>query len=63
MTAKKTTVEVVSEAGTKQALEFEHAERLLRMPRSGWKLPEKSPYEFKDNALHRRANKGKDNKE
>lgn len=63
MSAKRTVVEVVSEAGATQALEFEHAERLLRMPRSGWKLPAKSPYEFKDNALHRRANKGKDNEE
>lgn len=60
MAAKKTTVLVVSEAGATQVLEFEHAERLLRMPRSGWKLPEDSPYEFKDNALYRRGNKRKD---
>jgi len=63
MPAKKTTVAVVSDTGATQVLEYEHAERLLRMPRCGWKLPKDSPFEFKDNALYRRANKGKDNKE
>lgn len=59
MAAKKTTVILVSDGGTACEFEFEHAERLLRIPRCGWKLAEKSPYEFSENALHRRANKGK----
>lgn len=59
MAAKKTLVLLVSVSGTEREFSFEHAERLLRMPRSGWKLAEKSPYEFSENALHRRANKGK----
>lgn len=59
MAAKITKVTLVSNAGTVQEFEFEHAERLLRMPGCCWKLPEDSPFEFVENALYRRANKGK----
>lgn len=59
MAAKKTTVLLVSNAGAEREFTFEHAERLLRIPRSGWKVSEKSPFEFVENALHRRGNKGK----
>lgn len=59
MAAKKTTVTLVSDGGSACEFEFEHAERLLRIPRCGWKLHEDSPFEFVENALHRRANKGK----
>lgn len=32
--------------GVKKEFEIEHAERLLRHPNSGWKLPEDSSYQF-----------------
>ncbi len=48
---KKTMVEL--EVGkTKKEFEISHAERILSMPRNGgWKLPEGSKYELKDNGL------------
>lgn len=63
MAAKKTTVLLVSDAGGEREFTFEHAERLLRMPQSGWRVSEKTPYEFVENALHRRGNKGKTTEE
>lgn len=32
--------------GIRQEFEINHAERILRHPDSGWKLPEDSPYQF-----------------
>lgn len=52
------TLEVIAN-GVTQDFEFSHAERILNMPRSGWKLPDNSTYEFKDNALHVRGDKKK----
>lgn len=63
MMAKKTTVALVSDSGRVQDFEFSHAERLLRMPRSGWSVPQDSKYEFTDNALHRRTTARRDNEE
>lgn len=56
MNAKTTSVTLVAN-GVSRDFNFEHAERLLRMPRNGgWKLPEDSNYEFVGNALHKRRN-------
>lgn len=61
MAAKKSTVMLISDTGVKREFSFDHAERLLRMPRCGWKLDPKAPYEFTDNALYRRpVKKGTD---
>ena len=63
MAAKVSSVKVVAEkGGAEQELSFVHAERLLRLPGSGWKLPADSPFVFKDNALHLRADKGTNRK-
>lgn len=58
MGAKRTTV-VLSADGITREFEFSHAERLLRMPNSGWRLPESSKFEFVGNGLIvRRYKKG-----
>jgi hypothetical protein len=42
--------------------EISHAERLLRMQNNGgWRLPEKSTFEFVDNGIRRKGNKKADN--
>jgi len=42
--------------------EISHAERLLRMRNNGgWRLPEKSTFEFVDNGIRRKGNKKTDN--
>ena len=33
-------------AGVQQSFSIDHAERLLRMPNSGWELPKDSDYEY-----------------
>jgi len=33
-------------AGIQQSFSIDHAERLLRMPNSGWELPANSDYEY-----------------
>ena len=33
-------------AGIQQSFSVDHAERLLRMPNSGWELPKDSDYEY-----------------
>ena len=33
-------------AGIQQSFSIDHAERLLRMPNSGWELPKDSDYEY-----------------
>lgn len=33
-------------AGIQQSFSIDHAERLLRMPNSGWELPKDSGYEY-----------------
>ena len=44
--------------GTETAFEIDHAERILNIKDSGWAIPEKSEYEFKDGTIIRR-DKGK----
>jgi len=39
-------VELVNDMGNTQQFTIDHAERILRMPNSGWSLPEDSPYQF-----------------
>lgn len=56
MRAKTTTVTLVA-GGVTRDFELSHAERLLRLPRGSWKLPENSEFEFVDNALRYRADK------
>lgn len=56
MNAKTTAVTLVANGVTRE-FEYSHAERLLRMPRSGWELPEKSKFEFVENGLRRRQDK------
>ncbi len=57
--AKTTNVSLIRECDGK-AVEFEvtHAENVLKMKNSGWKLPEDSEYEYKDGSITPR-NKGK----
>ena len=52
----KVTLATVSE-GTKVEFDIEHAERILKMRRSGWMLPKDSEYEFKDGTINRRDTK------
>lgn len=63
MDAKQTKVELFcTPNGRTEALGFDHAERLLRMPNNGgWELPKDSPFEFIENALRfkRGAKSGK----
>ncbi len=37
---------VALSAGIQQSFSIDHAERLLRMPNSGWELPKDSEYEY-----------------
>lgn len=55
MKAKTTTVTLIA-GGTAREFEYSHAERLLRMRRSGWDLPSDSKFEFVNNALRRKSN-------
>lgn len=60
MAAKVTNVTLVANGVTRE-FEYEHAERLLRMPKNGgWALPEGSKFEFTDNALRRKQDKTRD---
>lgn len=45
--------------GELREFEADHAERILRMPRSGWRLPSNSEYEYKDGFIIRRDTKKK----
>lgn len=56
MHAKTTMVTLVAN-GVTEDFEFSHAERILRRPRTDWKLPENSKFEFIDNALRNRKDK------
>lgn len=52
----KVTLATVSEGATRE-FDIDHAERILRMPRSGWKLPEDSQFEYKDGTINRKDKK------
>jgi hypothetical protein len=43
--------------GVRQEFDIDHAERILRMPRSGWVLPDDSQFEYKDGIISRRDKK------
>lgn len=53
MSAKQTFV-TLSADGVTRTFEFSHAERILKMPNSGWRLPDESQFEFVDNAIRRK---------
>ena len=57
----KTTMVTLEANGVTEDFEFSHAERILRLPRTDWRLPDNSKYEFKDNALHFKGNSEKGN--
>ena len=66
MSAKRTTVvlECPPVNITAEEYEINHAERLLRMPNNGgWRLPEKTPFEFSNEygirvRTHKKGNSG-----
>ena len=61
MNAKTTTVTLVANGVTRE-FEFSHAERLLRVRNNGgWKLTEKSKFEFSENYGLRRCQDKKGN--
>lgn len=69
MTAKVTKVVLECPTlGTTEEFEINHAERLLRMPNNGgWRLPEKTPFEFcRKNGIryktHKKGNTGTEEK-
>lgn len=46
---------VAPSAGIQKSFSIDHAERLLRMPNSGWELPKDSDYEYdRVTGLHRK---------
>ena len=53
------TVELVADSlNDKRAFSVEHAERLLAMRDSGWRLPNDSAFEYsKENGIVRKSNK------
>ena len=59
MNAKITLVALECDGATRE-LELHHAERLLRMTKAGWKFPEDSKFEFKDNAIRYKDDTGSD---
>jgi len=64
--AKFTEVELETlDSSKRQTFEINHAERILRMPQSGWQLPSDSNYYLDDNGIGYKASKrgGKGSKE
>lgn len=61
MAAKRTKV-VLAVGGTTKEFEFSHAERLLRITKAGWKLPDDSKFEFVNNAIRVKQDKQGDNR-
>ena len=55
--AKVTQVTLATEnGGEKQKFDIDHAERILAIPNSGWKLVDQD-YEFVDGTINRRSQK------
>ena len=52
----KVTLATVSE-GEREEFDIDHAERILRMQKSGWMLPKDSEFEYKDGTISRRDKK------
>lgn len=59
--AKVTKVALATEnEGAIREFEIDHAERILKIPNSGWQLPKDSEFEYKDGTINRRdKRKGK----
>jgi len=59
--AKVTRVALATVAeGARQEFDIDHAERILKIPNSGWQLPKDSDFEFTDGTINRRnSRKGK----
>lgn len=56
--AKVTMVALATEhEGVKREFDIEHAERILRMRRSGWVLPKDSQFIFENGTISRRDKK------
>lgn len=56
MGAKATKV-LLEVEGQIMTFDFAHAERLLKITKAGWHLPENSKFEFVENVLRYKANK------
>lgn len=61
MNAKTTTVTLAVGNVTKD-FEFTHAERLLKITKAGWHLPDNSKYEFVENAIRIKQDKKGNNR-
>ena len=61
MNAKTTTV-TLAVGNVTQDFEFTHAERLLRMTKAGWHIPDNSKYEFVNNAIRIKQDKQGNNR-
>ena len=59
--AKVTKVALATEnEGAIREFEIDHAERILKIPNSGWQLPKDSEFEYKDGTINRKdKRKGK----
>lgn len=53
-----TKVKLIADNGVEDFFGIEHAERILKMGNSGWKLPENSEFIFDKNGIDFRGNKG-----
>lgn len=56
----KTTIVTLAIGDKTQDFEFTHAERLLRLTKAGWHIPEQSKYEFVDNAIRVKQDRKRD---
>lgn len=61
--AGKRTMVTLTIGGVTKDFEFSHAERLLRMTKAGWRLPDDSKYEFVNHAIRVKQDKQGDNRE
>lgn len=61
MAAKKTMVTLTIGGVTKE-FDFSHAERLLKITKAGWTLPEDSKYEFVNNGIRVKQDKPGNNR-
>lgn len=61
MKAKTTTV-TLAVGDVTQEFEISHAERLLRMTKAGWHIPENSKFEFVENGIRYKQNPERDSR-
>lgn len=58
--AKFTVVELETlDSLRRETFEINHAERILRLPQSGWRLPSDSNYYLDDNGIGYKTSKGR----